>query len=154
MADDVFKEAPLRRDFADDAGNGGPEVAGIVFALAVACERERLAGITGRDDMNASAPRSAVKGSHIVPNRSRAQGRVCHPRHESGRGETVSFDITHSTVSGLCEMYAEIEASDAGAKAEAAKIFISVGGMNSHTSSPFQRGLAAAGVGSSTASGY
>jgi len=104
MAGDVFEEAPFGGDFADNAGDGGPEVAGIVLALAVARERERLAGITGRDDMNAAAPRSAVEGSQIVPNRSRAQGRVCHPRHESGRCETVSLDITHSAISGLCEV--------------------------------------------------
>jgi hypothetical protein len=152
MADDVFKEAPFRGDVLDDPGDGGPEVAGIVFALAVPRQRERLAGITGRDDMYAAAPRSAIEGSQIVPNRSRAQGRVCHPRHESGRGETVSLDMTHSSVSGLCEVNAEIEASDAGAKAEAAKVVMSVGGMNSHTSGPFQRGLAAAGVGSDLAS--
>ena len=152
MADDVLEEAPFGGRFRDDAGDVGPQMPWVVLALAVPREAERLAGITGSDDMNATAPRSAVKGSQIVPNRSRAQGRVCHPRHESGRCETVSLDITHSAVSGLCEVYAEIEASDAGAKAEAAKVFMSFGGMNSHTRGPFLRGRAAAGVGSDLAS--
>ena len=152
MAGDVLEEAPFGANFPDNAGDGRPEVARVVLALAVPREAERLAGITGRDDMNAAAPRSAVKGSQIVPHRSRTQGRVRHPGHESGRGETVSLDITHSAVSGLCKVYAKIEASDAGAKAEAAKVIMSVGGMNSHTKGPFQRGLAAEGSGSDLAS--
>lgn len=152
MAGDVFKEAPFGRNFADDSGDVGPQMPGVVFALAAPRKRERLAGITGRDDMNAAAPRPAVKGSQIVPNRCRAQGRVRHPRHESGRCETVSLDITHSAVSGLCKMNAEIESCDTGAKAEAAKLVMSGGGMNSHTRGPFQRGLAAAGGGSDLAS--
>jgi hypothetical protein len=148
MAGDIFKEAPSGGDFADDPGDLGPEVAGVIFPEAVPGQAEGLAGITGRDEMNAAAPSSAVEGSQIVPYRSRSQGRVCHPRHERGRGETVSLDITHSSVSGLCEVQAEIKASDTGAKADAAKLFMSFGGMNSHTRRPFHRGHAAAGKGS------
>lgn len=153
MAGDVFEEAPFGADFANDAGDFGPEVAGIVIAKPVSCQAEGLAGITGSDDMNAAAPRSAVEGSQIVPDRSRSQGRVCHPRHESGRGVTVSLDMTHGAISGLCEVKAEIEASDTGAKADAAKVFMSSGGMNSHTSFPFRRGLAALGGGSVASDG-
>lgn len=152
MAADVFKEGPFGLSFAQDSGDFWPEMAGIVFAFAVARIGERLARITGRDDMNAAAPRAAVEASQIVPDNSRSQGLVCHPRHESGRREGVPLDIAHSAVSGLCKVNAEIKASDAGAKAEAAKVFMSIGGMNSHTSGPFQRGPAAAGVGSCLAS--
>jgi len=60
MPDDVFEEAPFGPDFADDAGDGGPEVAGIVFAFAVACERERLAGIT------AATPPSSSMSSKLA----------------------------------------------------------------------------------------
>jgi len=148
MAGDVLEEAPLGADLADDPGDIGPEVPGIICAKPVSGKAEGLAGITGRDEMNAAAPRAAVEGSQIVPYRSRSQGRVCHPRHESGRGETVSLDMTHSPISGLCEVYAEIEASDTGAKADAAKVVMSSGGTKSHTRRPFLRGLAAAGGGS------
>ncbi|MCF6433200.1 hypothetical protein [Leisingera sp. MMG026] len=44
MAGDVLKEAPFRLHFADDAGNVGPEVPGILAALTVAAEGEGLAG--------------------------------------------------------------------------------------------------------------
>lgn len=152
MAGDVFEETPLGPGFPHDTGDLGPEVAGIVLALAVPCKRERLARITGRDDMNAAAPRSAVEGSQIVPDRSRRQGRIRHPGHEHRRGKGVPLDETHSSVSGFGEVKAEIEASDAGAKAEAVKRFRSVGGTKSHTRHPFHRDRVAWGAGSVTAS--
>jgi hypothetical protein len=133
----VFKEAPLRLHLFDDAGDVWPEVPGVVFPLAGAAECEGLAGITGRDEMNAATPRFAIEGFEIVPNRSRIQGRVRHPRHESGCGETVSFDITHSSVSGFCEVKAKIKSCDTGAKAEAANVFMFFGGTKSHTLRPF-----------------
>ena len=82
--------------------------------------------------MNAVAPRSAVEGSQIVPDKSRSQGRVRHPCHESGRGVSVSLDKANSSISGDCEMQSEIQSSDAGAKADAANVVMSSGGMNSH----------------------
>lgn len=148
MAGDVFEEAPFGVCLSDDPGDLGPEVAGVVCPAPAACEAEGLAGITGSDDMNAAAPRAAVERSQIVPDRSRSQGRVRHPRHESGRGETVSLDMAHSAISGLCEMQAEIEPSDAGAKADAAKVVMFSGGMKSHTRGPFRHRRAAAGMGS------
>ena len=148
MAGDVLEEAPFRRDLGDDPRDVGPEVARIVPAPAVSGQREGLAGITGKDAMYATAPRAAVEGSQIVPDRSRCQGRVRHPGHEDRRGESVPLDETHSAVSRLGQMQAEIEASDACAKTEAAKLVMFEGGMNSHKRSPFRRGPAAAGRGS------
>lgn len=153
MPDDVLAEDPFGADLADDPGDFWPEVPGVVLAATHTGEAEGLAGIAGRDEMNSAAPRPAFKGSQIVPYNSRSQGRVRHPCHESGRGETVSLDITHGSISGLCEMKAEVQSSDAGAKAEAAKVFMSLGGTNSHTMGPFRRGPAALVKGSSMASG-
>lgn len=139
MARHVFKEAPFRPGFGHDAGDVRPEVPGIARSLAQAREGEGLTGITGRDEMYAPAPRSAIEGSQIVPDRSRSQGRVRHPRHESGRGETVSLDIAHGAISGFRQLQAEIQSSDTGAKADAANVFMSFGGTKSHTIGPFLR---------------
>lgn len=98
--------------------------------------------------MNLAAPWVAVEGSEIVPDRSRSQGRVRHPRHEDGRGESVSLDMAHGAISGLCQMQSEIQSSDTGAKAEAAKLVMFSGGTKSHTLGPFQRDLVASGKGS------
>lgn len=153
MAGDVLEKAPLGASFPHDPGDFGPEVSGIVLALPVPREGERLARIAGRDEMNAAAPRSAVEGSQVVPDRSRRQGRIRHPGHEHRRGKGVPLDETHSSVSGFGEVKSEIEASDPGAKAEAMKRFRSVGGTKSHTRHPFHRDHHVAwGAGSVTAS--
>lgn len=137
MPGDVLEEAPFGSDLAHDPGDVGPEVAGIVLPPAKPGKAEGLAGITGSDDMNAAAPRSAVEGSQIVPDNSRSQRRVRHPCHESGCCTCVPLDETHSAISGLREMEPEVESADPGAKAEAAKVVMSWG-MNSHTNRPFR----------------
>lgn len=109
----------------------------------MAREGEGLAGITGSDEMNAAAPGPAVKGSQIVPDKSRSQGRVRHPRHESGRGESVSLDIANGAIPGLGDVHAEIQSADAGAKAEAANFVMSWGGTKSHMRPSFFRDLVA-----------
>lgn len=147
MAGDVFKEGPERPDFPDDTCNIGPEVARVVLALAVARQGEGLAGITGSDNMNAAAPWSAVKGSQIVPDKSRSQGRICHPGHEDRRGETVSLDVANSVISGFSDAQTDIQSSDTGAKTEAAKAFILRGGTNSHKDGSFPLAVWPRGVG-------
>jgi hypothetical protein len=153
MAGDILEKAPLRRDLADDPRDLGPEVARIVPAAPLSGKGEGLAGITGKDAMNAATPRAAVKGSQVVPDRSRSQGRVRHPGHEDRRREGAPLDETHSAVSGFGQVQAKVESADTGAKAEAAKLVMSSGGMNSHKSCPFRRGLAAWVKGSGVASG-
>lgn len=68
--------------------------------------------------MNAAAPRSAVEGLEIVPERRAIQGLVCHPRHEVGRRTAVPLDITDSSIPGLCDVQAEFESAGAGAERE------------------------------------
>jgi len=127
MAFDVFAEDPFGLDFSDDAGDIGPEMPGIVDAPSFAGTAERLAGIAGRDDMNAATPRLAVKGFEIVPNKRCAQGRVFHPRHESGRSVSFPLDISHSPISGLGDMQSEVEAGVAGTERDSTQ-FTRVGG--------------------------
>ena len=114
VALDVFAEDPFGADLVDDAGDVGPEVARIRLAPSLAGEAEGLAGITGSDEMNAAAERAAVEGSKVVPDRRRCQGLVAHPRHERGRSVALPLDESHSAISGLGDMQAEIEAGVAG----------------------------------------
>ncbi len=119
---DIFAEDPFRIDLPDDAGDIGPEMTGVVGAASLACAAEGLAGITGRDEMNAATPSRAVKGSQIVPNRRHAQGRVFHPRHESGRSVSFPLDKSHSPVPGFGDMQAEVEACISGAEGDTAQL--------------------------------
>ena len=71
--------------------------------------------------MNATAPRSTVEGSEIVPDSRLIQGLVCHPRHESGRCVTFPLNESHGLISGFGDVQAEIEAGIAGAERDAAQ---------------------------------
>lgn len=118
VAGDVLEEAERRRDLPDDSSDVGPEVSGILSALARSRKAEGLTGVASSDEIHSAAPRSAVEGREIVPDRSRIQGRFLHPGHEDGRCEGFPLDIAHgATPSGQ----SEVDAADSGAEGEGAK---------------------------------
>ena len=119
MMGDVLEEHEGRLDLADDAGDMRTEVARVVRAPSLARDGERLARIARSDDVHRAAPRAAVEGGNVVPDRCAIQGRVFHPRHEDGRGVGVPLDVTHSTISWAREMQPEVEPAGAGAEREA-----------------------------------
>jgi len=121
MMGDILEEYEGRLDLADDPGDMGPEVARIIRTPALARDAERLARIARSDDIHRAAPRAAVEGSNVVPDNSLIQGRVFHPRHESGCGEGFPFDMAHSTISGDGDGKPEVETACARAKGEAEK---------------------------------
>lgn len=119
MMGDVLEEHEGRLDLADDAGDMRPEVARIVGTPELARDRERLARIARSDDVHRAAPRAAIEGSNVVPERRAIQGRIFHPRHESGCGEGFPFDMAHSTISGDGDGEPEVETTCAGTEREA-----------------------------------
>ncbi len=72
--------------------------------------------------MNAATPRSAVEGWKVVPDSSFSQGLVCHPRHESGRRMAFPLDESHSSISGLGDVQAEVEAGISGAEGDSPEV--------------------------------
>jgi len=131
MMGDILEEHEGRFDFADDAGDMRPEVARVVRAPALARDGERLARIARSDDVHRAAPRAAVEGSNIVPDNSLIQGRVFHPRHESGCGEGFPFDMAHSTISGDGNGEPEVESASTRAEGEAEDACVSGPGSDS-----------------------
>lgn len=131
MMGDILEEHEGRLDLADDPGDMGPEMARVVSAPALACDRERLARIARSDDIHRTMPRAAVEGSNVVPDNSLIQGRVFHPRHESGCGEGFPFDMAHSTISGDGDGEAEVEPASAGAEGEAEETCVCGSGAKS-----------------------
>jgi len=125
MMGDILEEDEGRLNFGDDAGDMGPEVARVVRAPALAGNRERLARIARSDDVHHAAPRVAVEGRNVVPDNSLIQGRVFHPRHESGCGVGFPFDMAHSTISGDGDGKPEIEPARTGAEGEAEEACVS-----------------------------
>ena len=128
MMGDILEEDEGRFDFSDNPGDMRPEVARIVGTPAFARDGERLARIARSDDVHRAAPRSAVEGSNIVPDNSLIQGRVFHPRHESGCGEGFPFDMAHSTISGDGDGESEVKPASAGAEGEAEEACVSGSG--------------------------
>lgn len=131
MMGDILEEDEGRFDLADDAGDMGPEVAWVIRAPALSRDRERLARIARSDDVHRAAPWAAVEGSNVVPDNSLIQGRVFHPRHESGCGEGFPFDMAHSTISGDGDGEPEIEPARAGTEGEAKQACVSGSGSAS-----------------------
>jgi hypothetical protein len=131
MMGDILEEHEGRLDLADDAGDMRPEVARVIRTPALARDREWLARIARSDNVHSAAPRPAVEGSNIVPDNSLIQGRVFHPRHESGCGEGFPFDMAHSTISGECDGEPEVEPARAGAEGEAEEACVSGSGSAS-----------------------
>ncbi len=118
MMGDILEEDEGRLDLGDDAGDMRPEMARVVRTLALARDAERLAWISRSDDVHRAAPRAAIEGSNVVPDRRAIQGRVFHPRHESGRGVGFPFDMAHSSISGHGDGEPEVEPAGAGAERE------------------------------------
>ena len=114
MAFDVFKEHRAGLGFGDDPRDIGPQVAGIGLAAALSGQAERLARITGREDMNAPTPGPPVEAFEIVPDRCRSHGLVRHPGHESGRCMGFPLDETHSSIAGFGQPKAKVEPAVAG----------------------------------------
>lgn len=113
---DVLGEDDAGPHLSDDPLDLGPQVPGIGLAPALPGEAEGLAGITGREDMNAIAPWAAVEGSQIVPYRRAIQTRVFHPGHESGRSMGFPLDETCSAISGFGDGEPEFEPAISGAE--------------------------------------
>ena len=131
MMGDILEEHEGRFDFADDAGDMRPEVARIVTAEPSARHAEWLARIASSDDIHRATPRAAVEGGNVVPDNSLIQGRVFHPRHESGCGEGFPFDMAHSTITGDGDGEPKVEPACAGAERQAEEACVSGSGSAS-----------------------
>jgi hypothetical protein len=118
MPADVFKEAEARLDLAHDPCDVGPEMPWVFVAELASGDGERLARIAAMDDIHQAAPRSAIEGANVVPDRRAIHGRVLHPRHERGRRIGFPLDVTHSSISGVGDVQAEVETSGSGAEGQ------------------------------------
>ncbi len=122
MMGDILEEHEGWLDLSDDAGDMRPEVAWVVRAPAFARDGERLARIARSDDVHRAAPRAAVEGSNVVPDRRAIQGRLFHPRHENGRGVGFPFDMAHSSISGHGDGEPEVQPACTGTERETEQV--------------------------------
>ena len=118
MTGDVFEKDPLRAAFADDTGDLWPEVPGIVGTAAFSGRAERLAGISGEDDVECAAKGPRIEGLQIIPNRGWGEIPCALGGDENGAGPVVPLDKGASVKPGFGQHDAQIKASAACAEGQ------------------------------------
>lgn len=115
---DIFEEDPFGAAFADDAGDLGPEVAGIVGAPALASGAEGLAGISREDCVEGPAEGSGIEAAQIIPDWGGGEVSRALGSDEHSSGPVLPLDEGPGVIAGLGEHDAQIQASAACAEAE------------------------------------
>jgi len=118
MTGDVFEKHPSRLDFADDAGDFRPQVPFVIFALSLARLAEWLAGVACKDGVDMPAPRDAVEGADIVPDRGRGKVSGTLGGDDGLPRVFLPFDVAAGVKSGLCELQSHVEATAAGTQGQ------------------------------------
>lgn len=119
MPRNVFKENPFGLHFADDAGDVGPEVPGIVCPLALSCGAEWLAWVSGKDCVDRSPQLPPVKAGDIIPYGGRRKVSGPLSCDDCGAGIFFPFDKASGVGVRLGQHEAHIKATGARAKTEA-----------------------------------
>ncbi len=115
---DVFKEDPFGVAFSDDSGDIGPEVARVVGATALSGRAERLAGISGKDDVEGPKKGPGIETAQIVPNWGRGEIPCALGGDEDGAGPFLPLDKGAGVIPGFGEHEAQIKASAACAEGQ------------------------------------
>ena len=118
MPGDVFEKDPLRGTFPDDTGDLWPEVTRIVCPAALSGGAERLAGISGEDDVEGTAERSGFEAAQIVPDRRWSEIPGALGSDEDASGPIFPLDEGAGVKAGFGEHEAQIKASAACAEGQ------------------------------------
>jgi len=118
MPGDVFEEDPFGAAFADDAGDVGPEVAGIVGAATLSGRAEGLAGIACEDGIEGAAEGPGIEAAQIVPDRGRGEVSRALGGDENGARPVLPFDEGAGVIARFGKHEAQIKASAACAEGQ------------------------------------
>ena len=113
---DVFEEDPFGGTFDDDAGDLGPEVAGIIGTATFSSGAERLAGITSEDDVEGTTEGPGIEAAQIIPDRGRGEIPCALGGDEDGARPVLPLDKCPGVEAGFGEHEAQIQASAARAE--------------------------------------
>ena len=115
---DVFEEDPFGGTFADDPGDIGPEMPGIIGTTAFASGAEGLAGIPGEDGIEGPAEGPGIECPQIIPDRRWGEVACTLGRDEDAAGIPFPLDESAGMKSGLSQHDAQIQASAACAEGQ------------------------------------
>ena len=115
---DVFEKDPFGAELKDDAGDIGPEVAGVVGTAALSSRAEGLAGISGKHRVEGTAEGPGVEAAQVGPDRGWGEVPRALGRDEHGARPVFPFDEAPGVISGLGEHEAHIQASAACAEGQ------------------------------------
>jgi hypothetical protein len=115
---DAFEEHPFRAAFADNAGDIGPEVPGIVSAAALPGRAEGLARVACEDGVEGTAEGAGVEAAQVGPDRGRGEIPRALGCDEDGARPVLPFDEGAGVIAGFGEHEAQIEASAACAEGQ------------------------------------
>ncbi len=118
MPGDVLEEHPFGAAFADDAGDVGPEMAGIVGATALSGRAEGLAGIACEDGIECSAEGPGIEAAQVGPDRGRGEVSGALGGDEDRPRPVFPFDEGAGVIAGFSEHEAQIKASAACAEGQ------------------------------------
>jgi hypothetical protein len=108
---DVFEEDPLWAELKDDAGDVGPEVAGIVGPAALPGCAEGLTRVSSQDGIEGATERAGVEAAQVGPDRGRGEVSRALGRNEDRPWPVFPFDEGAGVIAGFGEHEAQIKAS-------------------------------------------
>lgn len=123
----VLQEEQPGTRFAKDAPCIIPEVPFVIFSEAFSGAGVGLAGDSAKEEIHAATPRPAVKGREVVPDRRSIQGRIFHPRHESGRRVGFPLNVTNGSYAApASDSKSEVEPSDSATNRDGTYIHVTL----------------------------
>ena len=116
MTGDVFEEDPFGGTFPNDSGDLWPEVARVSGPTTLSGCAERLAGISGQDDVECSIEGACIEAAQIFPDRGWGEIACALGGDENAAGPFLPLDEGAGVESGFGEHDAQIKASAACAE--------------------------------------
>ena len=115
---DVFEEDPFGAAFADDAGDVGPEMAGIVGAAALSGRAEGLARVSGEDGIEGPVEGAGIEAAQVGPDRGQGEIPCALGGNDDRPWPVLPFDEGAGVIAGFGEHEAQIKASAACAEGQ------------------------------------
>ena len=115
---DVFEKDPSGAAFADDTRDVWPEVPGVIGATALASGAERLAGVSGEDDVEGAVKGTGIEAAEIIPDRGWSEIPGALGGDEDRTRPVIPLDKGSGVETGFGEHEAQIQASAARAEGQ------------------------------------